>query len=117
MYEKYSFDLQTDNNLDQEKTYFEYYTIKKGDTMYEIAKRYNINPDLLASLNGINLNDYIYPEQIILIPKANYSYYITKSGDTIDGVSRVFGITKEELMEANNVIYLLDGQLLVNKSR
>lgn len=113
MYEMENLNLQNDSS----QNYFEYYTIKKGDTMYEVAKRYNINPELLASLNGINLNDYIYPEQIILIPKSNYSYYITKSGDTLDGVSKIFGITKEELMEANNVIYLLDGQLLVNKSR
>lgn len=45
----------------QTDTYFEYYTIKKGDSLYKIAKTYNINPSLLASMNGFDMNDYIYP--------------------------------------------------------
>lgn len=65
------------------KQYFEYYTVQKGDSIYAIARRYNINPELLASLNGLNNSDYIYPNQIILIPKSNFSYYVTKEGDTI----------------------------------
>ena len=69
--------------ISKDGRYFEYYVIKKGDTLYDIARRYNINPDLLASLNGLNNDDYIYPEQTILIPKSNYSYYITKKGDTL----------------------------------
>ena len=58
-------------------------TIEKGDNLYSIARRYNINPDLLAILNGLNSDDYIYPNQQILIPKSNYSYYVTKQGDTL----------------------------------
>ena len=44
-------------------TYFEYYQIKQGDNLYQIAKRYNTNPDLLANINGLNDSDYIYPNQ------------------------------------------------------
>ena len=44
--------------INKEK-YFEYYTIKKGDSLYGIAREYNINPELLALLNGLNSNDYI----------------------------------------------------------
>ena len=97
------------------KQYFEYYTVEKGDSIYAIARKYNINPELLASLNGLNNSDYIYPNQIILIPKANYSYYITKSGDTLDSVSNLFGVTRDKLLNENNIIYLLEGQLLVKE--
>ena len=51
------------------------YEIKKGDTLYQISKEYNVNTKLLAELNGLNLDDYIYPGQTILIPKKNVSYY------------------------------------------
>ena len=47
-----------DNN-----NYFTYYTIEKGDNLYEIARKYNINPKLLAAINGIKDNEYIYPNQ------------------------------------------------------
>ena len=97
--------------------YFDYYTIKKGDTLYAIARRYNINPELLTSLNGLEAEDYIYPNQTILIPKSEYSYYITKTGDTLDSVSDTFGVSRDELLDENDVIYLMEGQMLVNRAR
>ena len=97
------------------ETYFDYYTIDKGDNLYKISKKYNINPNLLASLNGLDMNDYIYPGQTLLIPNSNYSYYITKQGDRLDMVSKTFNISNKKLLEDNKTIYLLEGQMLVNK--
>lgn len=99
------------NNQD----YFNYYTVEKGDSLYGIARRYNINPELLAGLNGLVMDDYIYPNQEILVPKSGYSYYITKDGDTIDLVAGLFKISSNELLKRNGVIYLAEGQILVNK--
>ena len=86
------------------ETYFNTYIIEQGDSLYKIAQKYNINPKLLASLNGLNMEDYIYPKQEILIPKNNYSYYITAEGDTIDNVSKMFKISKSDLLNQNETI-------------
>ena len=99
-----------------ENEYYEYYTIKTGDNLYQIAKKYNINPDLLAALNGLNMNDYIYPGQVVMIPKSGFSYYLTKEGDTIDTVANTFGVSVNSLLNDNKILYLLDGQLLVKKN-
>ena len=32
-----------------EDLYFDTYIVEKGDNLYQIAKRYNVNPDLLSS--------------------------------------------------------------------
>lgn len=96
--------------------YFNYYVIESGDNLYGIARRYNINPELLASMNGLDLEDYIYPNQEILIPKSGYSYYITKDGDTIDTVANIFKSSKDELLDNNSVIYLLAGQIMVKRN-
>ena len=98
------------------ENYFNYYVIEKGDSLYSIARRYNINPELLASMNGLNMNDYIYPNQEILIPKSGYSYYITKDGDTLDTVSNIFKQPINELLNNNPTIYLLAGQIMVKKN-
>lgn len=95
--------------------YFNIYTIESGDTLYEISRKYNINPTLLASINGFTMNDYIYPNQEILIPKSGYSYYITDEGDTLDTVCDTFMIDKDKLLKQNGTIYLLPGQVLVTK--
>lgn len=95
--------------------YFNTYKIEKGDTLYAIAKKYNVNPNLLASLNGLNMEDYIYPNQEIMVPKEGYSYYITAKGDTLNTVKDIFKTNYEELLNQNKTIYLLPEQLLVIK--
>jgi LysM repeat protein len=94
---------------------YKYYTVEQGDTLYAIGKKYNMNPNLLASINGLDENDYIYPNQEILIPKANYSYYITKEGDTLDTVANIFQVSQTELIKNNPTVYLLDGQIIAYK--
>jgi LysM repeat protein len=95
--------------------YYDYYEVKMGDTLYKIGRKYNINPKLLAALNGLNMDDYIYPNDTILIPKSNYSYYITAKGDTLDEIIRVFDTSLDRFLNNNKTIYLMEGQLLVNK--
>lgn len=107
-------DLIVPKNKEQ---YFNYYTIEQGDSLYKIAQKYNINPTLLAKLNGLNMEDYIYPNQEILIPKSGYSYYITAEGDTLDTAADMFNISKESLVNQNGTIYLLKDQVLVTKRK
>lgn len=98
------------NNQD----YYTYYKVDKGDSLYAIARNFNINPNLLAALNGLSMQDYIYPNQQLLIPKSNYSYYITKEGDTFDNVASMFQTSSAELLKNNGIVYLAEGQILVN---
>ncbi len=97
--------------------YFDIYTIKSGDTLYKISEKYNINPELLANMNGLNMTDYIYPNQELIIPKSGYSYYITNEGDTLSLVASRFNTNINKLLEENDTIYLLGGQLLVSKRK
>ncbi|MBE6140743.1 MAG: LysM peptidoglycan-binding domain-containing protein [Firmicutes bacterium] len=97
--------------------YFNYYTIEAGDSLYQIARKYNINPNLLASLNGLNMDAYIYPNQEIMIPKSGFSYYLTSEGDTIDTVAKMFNVSKDTLVNENETIYLLADQVLVAKRK
>lgn len=115
---RYESDLRVGMELvvpKNKERYFNVYVIEKGDSLYRIAERYNINPTLLASLNGLNMEDYIYPAQELLIPKNGYSYYITAEGDTIDTVASLFKISPIDLMNQNETIYLLKDQVLVSK--
>lgn len=102
-----------DNVLDS--PYYMAYEIKKGDTLYQISKEYNVNTKLLAELNGLNLDDYIYPGQTILIPKKNVSYYITKEGDTLSMVSDIFNVNIGSIIKDNKTIYLKEGQMIYLK--
>lgn len=95
--------------------YFDYYTVTKGDTLYKIATDNNIDPSLLAQLNGINQNDYIYPNQVLLVPKNGTILYITAVGDTLAEVAMGLKANILELVGQNNKIYLQPEQLIVYK--
>ena len=102
--------------VEQNKTY-RYYTVKKGDNMYQIAKKYNIDYDLLLKLNGLDKDDYIYPNQTILLPKNGLTIYLTKQGDTITDIIDNLNTTIEELINENPNIYLAPEQIIVFKEK
>ena len=98
-----------------ESPYYSLYEIKKGDSLYKISKEFNVNTKLLAELNGLNIDDYIYPDQVLLIPKKDVSYYITKEGDTLYTVSNIFDTKESNIVSQNKTIYLLPGQMIFFK--
>lgn len=107
--------IGTEILIPNSEKYFNIYVIEKGDSLYAIARKYNVNPSLLAAMNGLKSEDYIYPGQEIMIPKSDYSYYVTAEGDTLDIVAKAFNKSKESLITENTTIYLLPDQLIVSK--
>ena len=95
--------------------FYDKYTINKGDTLYQISKKYNVNTKLLAELNGLDLDDYIYAGQTILVPKKNVSFYITKEGDTLNNLPKIFNTDLNDIVIQNKTIYLSSGQMIYLK--
>ena len=95
--------------------YYTYYTIETGDTLYSISKKFNVNPKLVAELNGLEVDEYIYPKQTLIIPKKGIQYYITKENDTLKTVSNVFGVSQDSITKQNKTIYLLPGQMIFHR--
>ena len=98
-----------------EDDYFTTYIIKKGDNLYEIARRYNSSVDVLLNANGLEKDDYLYPGQELLIPKEGIGMYITKDGETLVNISKKLGTTQSSLIQDNEKIYLLPEQLIIYK--
>ena len=69
------------------------YKVKKGDNIYALAEKNNVDYKSLLKLNGLDEGDYIYPDQIILIPN-NYQIYITEEETLVENNPNL--IVKEE---------------------
>lgn len=48
----------------------EQYVVKKNDSLYMIAKKYNVTVDDLKNVNHL-VSNMIYPNQVLFIPKKN----------------------------------------------
>lgn len=96
--------------------YFENYTIKKGDTIYNIARERNLVPSQLLRLNGLNDTDVLYVGDVILLPRKGVSFYVTEQDDTLDKVSKKLNASANELARQNDTIYLTNDQLIVYKT-
>ena len=94
------------------KRNYQYYTVKKGDSIYEIAKKYGIDYNLLLQLNGLDKDDYIYPNQSLMLPAEGIEFYLVKENETLQDILRKKRVSADDLIKNNDKIYLREGQLL-----
>ncbi len=92
---------------------FTTYMVQKGDNVYEIARKYNVDYETLLAINGLNKDDYIYPNQELIIPNSNFNIYVTKDNDSLATVAAKLGASQTDLIRDNATIYLLPEQLIL----
>ena len=105
--------IQGERKEDSNHSKVIYYTVRSGDTLSVIAKRYDTTVLELQRINGISDINLIYPGEILKIyphedhkkrEKKNFSStYIVRKGDTLTAIAIRFGTTVNELMELNNI--------------
>jgi len=93
--------------------YFDYYTIKKGDTLYRVADKYGVDYKLLALINGLNVDDYIYVNQVIAVPKNGIKYYVVNDNESLIDIANKLNLSVNDIINQNNQLYLLPDQLIV----
>lgn len=74
---------------------YQTYIVKEGDNIYKIASEHNIDYATLLKINGLDADDYIYPNQQILLPTKKM--YITNDGDTIDTILKKLDVTVDQI--------------------
>ena len=62
-------EIQTNGEREAEDYSIIMYIVKKGDTLWKIAKRFGSTIDDIAKTNGIEDENKIYPGQKIYIPR------------------------------------------------
>lgn len=91
------------------------YTVKQGDNVYAIAREHGVPYETLLRINGLNKDDYIYPNQQLLIPKASSGVYVTKETDTIESLYNTYKNNWNSFLEQNKTIYVVPDQMITYK--
>lgn len=75
----------------------EYYTVQEGDSFYTLAKKYQLEPQVLAAAN--TETGKLIPGVIIRIPPQEGAYYRWQSGDTLVDVARRFEVDPQVILD------------------
>lgn len=78
------------------------YTVKKGDSLYAIAREYNTTVDELKQLNNLTSNN-LSIGQILQLPTATRNTYTVKPGDTLYQIASQNNTTVQAIKDLNNL--------------
>ena len=103
-----------------EEGQYDTYVVKSGDTLYQIASRYNTSVNELMSINNLSSNilsigqKLLVPQITTQPPVGNEITYTVKSGDNLYSIANKYGISVNELKNYNNLTsnLLSIGQIL-----
>lgn len=96
--------------------------IQYGDTLSEIAIKYNTTVQKLVEINNIKNPNLIYAGEILLVPMNNNAeigsdiIYIVKKGDTLWNIAKVYDTTVSQIVRINNIKnpnYIYAGQRII----
>lgn len=77
------------------------YLVKKGDSLYSIARSYNITVDELKKINNLTSNN-LSIGQMLKLPSSDVNYIVVK-GDSLYSIARKYNTTVDELKRLNNL--------------
>jgi TolB protein len=91
-----------------------FYTVRQGDTVSQIAKRWELPVDSLIAANNLAPPYTIYVNQQLSVPPG-VNVINVKAGDTVNKIAQAYGVPSSVIIQANQLQppYVLQiGQLL-----
>ncbi len=108
--------------LNKNAGYFTHHIVKKGDNLYDIARKYHTTVNKVMELNGLKSNMIKPGQKLKLYGNVTYSSnkeYIVKKGDSLSSISKKLNIKVSRLIQvnklkkkSNGVVFIYPGQKL-----
>ncbi len=103
------------DTLEEKKSELSFFhTVQAGETLYSIAKKYNVKVDALQFLNAMKNNNIEVGQKLIInpnLPSADTKepqpvpgYHIVRHGETLFAISKMYNISVSDLKAINTLI-------------
>lgn len=87
------------------------YTVKKGDSLYSIAKMFDTTVQMIVDLNNLKTTNLSIGQKLILpetyptgdIVLPNYINYTVKKGDNLYSIARNYNLSVDTIMKDNSL--------------
>lgn len=113
------------SNVPSENSNYITYTVKSGDSLYSIAKKYNTTVDAIKKYNALTSNTLSVGQRILIetptnsIGNTEYTTYQVLLGDSLYSIANRYGISVDDIIKFNNLTsnVLSVGQTLLIPSK
>ena len=79
-----------------------YYVVDSGDTLWSIARKYNLSVNELKALNNLSSN-VLSVGQRLIVGKESSNDYVVSAGDTLWAIARKFNVSVDDIKALNNL--------------
>ena len=79
-----------------------YYVVNSGDTLWSIARKYNLSVNELKALNNLSSN-VLSVGQRLIVGKESSNDYVVSAGDTLWAIARKFNVSVDDIKALNNL--------------
>ena len=76
------------------------YVVKKGDSLYGIAQKYNVSIDDLSYINMLESPEKLVVGQSLIIPIKSYMHTV-QVGESIYGIAKMYQVSVNEILKIN----------------
>lgn len=76
------------------------YVVGKGDSLYEIARKYNVSVDDISYINMLENPERLVVGQSLIIPIKSYMHTV-QSGESIYGIAKMYQVSVNEILKTN----------------
>ncbi|OHA84588.1 MAG: hypothetical protein A2408_02975 [Candidatus Yonathbacteria bacterium RIFOXYC1_FULL_52_10] len=78
------------------------YTVRKGDTLAEVAKMFNVTSQTIMWANDLTSKSLKEGQELTILPVSGVRYTV-KRGDTIAGIAKKYGGDAQEIQDFNDL--------------
>jgi len=86
----------------EEKKEIQDYVVKKGDSIWSIAKHFGISPQTIIWANDLKTSRLRVGQKLIILP-VDGVLYLVKKGDRLEDIARKYKVDSQEIAEFNNI--------------
>lgn len=78
------------------------YTVKSGDTLFNISKKYGVSLEQIINVNALAQPEKLLIGQSLIIPSPYRSYFV-QNGDSIFSIAKYYSVNEQDIIKINSL--------------